>query len=693
MEIIDVNDPKYSQDLKSIEQNRHRLFAVVSPEISLSADRILQDIDNYQRKRVIVICNTVAKAQGLYLDLKQHQNNNIKIILLHSRFLPEHRATKETELEKIFKEKWQDDGICYVLIATQVIEVGINITSQVMHTEICPINSLLQRAGRCARFANERGQVYIYWSVKYNPIYKAFSEFDNDPELGEFEESDNPKLQRFLPYSKKLCEWTWKKLEEHTNSDKIDVNVGFETEINWVNQVHEQEDKQNFNRRQNNRKQFNKNYQKAIFQGDTSARTELIRNINSRSVFIWDGSAISFDETKELEFEPQKRVSFSLPVSVLCSVYKEISQHNHDVFKEIKVPKNKAETYTYPICTPITSIAQLINSLRIVINSKYVDYDEDIGLVLNVKSKGEFKSPIKKLKNIKSEYTYHMDTYVEHLQCMWTCWQSKPFETERIINGNVEKITFGTVREEILAAGGKFIQNKIFLNAKQEEAEALFEILVFLAIFTHDLGKLQVKWQAVMRGWQTIAYETFKNLKFRDPGSELLAHTDFDPENEAVKQKYDEYTKKHKRPNHAVEGAFLAEDILQQSLEPLLAGYFDADDEQIDYFYRIIEMAAGRHHSAWAEGWEFDDIAKLKKLELEPTAKEIVAESWRKLVNFLPKTLPFPPDSISLFDVSYETEELKLKYFFSDNSLEYYQLYALVVRALRLCDMRSVQLR
>jgi hypothetical protein len=49
-----------------------------------------------------------------------------------------------------------------ILISTQVIEVGIDITSDIMHTEISSIDSFLQRIGRCARYQNEKGEIYVY---------------------------------------------------------------------------------------------------------------------------------------------------------------------------------------------------------------------------------------------------------------------------------------------------------------------------------------------------------------------------------------------------------------------------------------------------------------------------------------------------------------------------------------------------
>lgn len=164
MEILEVS----AADLAEIEGNRHRTFKAISTP--LTAEVIFNDIQTDRRQRVIVICNTVSQAQGLFRDLTElNREELLYITLLHSRFLPQDRAAKEAEIKAKFSKNWQPDGTCYVLIATQVIEVGLDITCEVMHVEICPMNSLLQRAGRCARFEGEQGEVCVYWQIEVNP--------------------------------------------------------------------------------------------------------------------------------------------------------------------------------------------------------------------------------------------------------------------------------------------------------------------------------------------------------------------------------------------------------------------------------------------------------------------------------------------------------------------------------------------
>lgn len=65
MEIVRVED----SDLQEIDGNRCRTFRGVSEP--LTAYAILNDIHSHQRRRVIVICNTVSQSQGLFRDLEE----------------------------------------------------------------------------------------------------------------------------------------------------------------------------------------------------------------------------------------------------------------------------------------------------------------------------------------------------------------------------------------------------------------------------------------------------------------------------------------------------------------------------------------------------------------------------------------------------------------------------------------------
>ncbi|MCL4439486.1 MAG: CRISPR-associated helicase Cas3', partial [Firmicutes bacterium] len=120
-----------------------------------------QIIERHEGGRSIVICNTVTKAQEIYQDLNKLATNDCKVILLHSRFYQGDRVQKEGQLGDYFGPNAIKKNV--ILVATQVVEAGIDISAENLHTQLCPANSLLQRAGRCARYPSRNvGNVWVY---------------------------------------------------------------------------------------------------------------------------------------------------------------------------------------------------------------------------------------------------------------------------------------------------------------------------------------------------------------------------------------------------------------------------------------------------------------------------------------------------------------------------------------------------
>ncbi|NLF78161.1 MAG: CRISPR-associated helicase Cas3', partial [Chloroflexi bacterium] len=125
----------------------------------LTAEAVLSTHD----RRSLAICNTVDRARRLYQDLREAtKKTDTQVILLHSRFQREDRDRIEDNIRACFgKDAPHRDG-SFIVVATQAIEVGVDITSTRLHTELAPANAILQRAGRCARYPGEEGDVFIY---------------------------------------------------------------------------------------------------------------------------------------------------------------------------------------------------------------------------------------------------------------------------------------------------------------------------------------------------------------------------------------------------------------------------------------------------------------------------------------------------------------------------------------------------
>lgn len=128
--------------------------------------RILEDIENFieQDKRVLIVCNTVKTAQEAYHQLKKIDNLADKTIMcLHSRFIAKERRNKEKNLEKDKTKSRTEQLWPRILVATQVIECGMDIDYDVLFTEGAPLEAIIQRAGRVNRERNvDKGIVYVF---------------------------------------------------------------------------------------------------------------------------------------------------------------------------------------------------------------------------------------------------------------------------------------------------------------------------------------------------------------------------------------------------------------------------------------------------------------------------------------------------------------------------------------------------
>jgi len=129
-------------------------------DISAFINLIKGKYENGQNK-IIVFVNTVDKAVLVYrqlLELCSTHEMSIEqdqILLAHSRFTKKHRQGIEAEIHKRFGKGSHLTGI---LVTTQVAEAGLNISAPLVVTELSPMDSLIQRAGRCTRFKPESGK-------------------------------------------------------------------------------------------------------------------------------------------------------------------------------------------------------------------------------------------------------------------------------------------------------------------------------------------------------------------------------------------------------------------------------------------------------------------------------------------------------------------------------------------------------
>jgi len=144
------------------------LFNKKANEI-IKKDKLLEEdineiIQKYKNgKNVLIIKNTVNSAKNVYHILKDKVDD---IVLFHSEF----RKIDKNEKENLIFKKL-DAQKPFILIATQIVEISLDIDFDVMFSDVAPIDSLIQRFGRVNRKKNpnKKGEIYIYKVKKANP--------------------------------------------------------------------------------------------------------------------------------------------------------------------------------------------------------------------------------------------------------------------------------------------------------------------------------------------------------------------------------------------------------------------------------------------------------------------------------------------------------------------------------------------
>lgn len=114
--------------------------------------RLHQQHDRGAAGPTLVVVNRVDQAIKLYRQLQEDAGKGLKgtdLRLVHSRFrLAERAGWRQAFLNRDACRPGTDR----IIIATQVIEAGVDMSAGVLVTEIAPWPSLVQRFGRCARW-------------------------------------------------------------------------------------------------------------------------------------------------------------------------------------------------------------------------------------------------------------------------------------------------------------------------------------------------------------------------------------------------------------------------------------------------------------------------------------------------------------------------------------------------------------
>jgi len=450
-------------------------------------------LDHHNGNRSIIILNSVTRAQNIYEEMaKRLEGSNTNVFLLHSRFYSEDRKKAEDKLKDWFGKEATKTNV--ILVTTQVVEAGIDISADNLHTEIAPLNSIIQRAGRCARYEGGRG-IGTVW------IYELLTNEKGLPDFGPYQGNDQKAL---ISSTREVLEWL--------PSDGAILD--FTAELERLDKVHSNIEKRYLESYRQDHYSLKTKIHEAMDGRNEVAVRELVRDVASVNVIICnDPSVLKFDKDKwpRMLSVPRSSLYKLSPFFEECRDFGETVAwypiENANIIDETEISFGWER---------ITSKDQIRNvSWLVVINPEFASYSPDVGLKIGVKGRREeiryFDRPL------IPQYKISYETYQEHVQrVVAECRAMRPFHSYAVTR---------------LAEQYKMSANQL-------------ETLADVCCALHDVGKLSVKWQEAVRKWQH-----HKNPQ-KLTGAPL-AHSDYKPDVDFENKK-----KYPKQPPHASEGAY-----------------------------------------------------------------------------------------------------------------------------------------
>jgi len=409
-------------------------------------------------RKSIVVVNRVERAQRLYQEIKHQlqEENQLEdqVYLLHSRFLSDDR--KEIEQKVIDSLGKKSINRHTLVIATQVIEVGLDLSSNVLITELAPANAIIQRAGRCARFYGEQGEVYVY----NLPLNKK-GELDTAPYL----QTDHMLVKNTRNYLIK------------EQSFPMTLN----NEIQFVETVHQGIDLQKLENISpaTIREKVSSNQAGGNFSGIRL----MVRNIHNISIIIHDQP-----QRLDMTLVPER---FSIHTSTIKKLVSENTQRDMIWGYQVIESEEGVEESSW---VEISNPTEVDHFSIIAIHTSLASYSKDVGLRLtpiqeNVREMEpvyQAKYTLGQPKGLHPQYHYQKETYVEHVAEVRYLFQKQKLSIQSALT--------------------------YFAQYYHVDKETLAQV-VEMAIAFHDAGKLNEEiakkywnWQKSRRNEEVVDY-------------------------------------------------------------------------------------------------------------------------------------------------------------------------------------------
>ena len=324
--------------------------------------------ENKKSNKILVICNTIKKAQEIYLKLKEEDDLKDKINMLHSNFIREDRESKEKDILDFGKTEFDGEGIW---ISTSLVEASLDIDFDYLFTELQDLNSLFQRFGRCNRKGKksvDEANCFIYLKIedkylkekgsKYGFIDKDIYENSKKGLENYCEVVSKDKIENSNDYNELFKNYS-KQINEGDKIKLIEENLSFENlkESNFVDEFEKAYEK----------------YQRILNSDENSQDALKLRDIQSVTVIpynIYEENEESIKELikkiedKNLGLEERQKAKTELLKKSLSIQYYQLSKYISEILK------GKADANKYK--------SESINKFE-KITVMEADYDKELG--------------------------------------------------------------------------------------------------------------------------------------------------------------------------------------------------------------------------------------------------------------------------------------------------------------------------
>jgi CRISPR-associated endonuclease/helicase Cas3 len=539
-EIVQVSREEYAEIAAGqAERMRSRRYFVHGMPLAV------QPILVNHQKRTLVICNQVKRAQELCDELRQVlKGSNTRVELLHSRFLPMDRQRKEQFIRREFgKDRSQYEVDSLIVVATQVIEVGLDITCERLHTEIAPANAIFQRAGRCARYPGEQGEVHLY-------------------AVPQRERSDGITYPDFLPYPKTVCESTWQSF-----TTRHEQTLDFVDEQQIIDEVHTESDRQLLAAMQRQSSMLWTDIFAAMQEGAREQRANLIRRVDNINVLAAESPAAIGN--------PFRAQSFGLYRGTVKGLLKTLAEYAQDwqptddinpwlmqfPIANTPNPDDPTEPVTFA-WHEVTDESLLDGTAIVAINSAFCAYDDDVGFRIVPPTEGGWvpDSSEDKPRNSQDGYSYQRESYADHIRTMLMVYRRD------------------------FAAGYGYLARQ--LTARWNLPPKGLDRAIQAAIAFHDLAKMDIRWQRWVRLYQQAIDDPIADKNY------MAVHTHWSPAFPHHRDAKRLADRQCKRPPHAGESAVAGARLIAEVCA------------RHDGLTRAVITAITRHHSAQAQSFQ-----------------------------------------------------------------------------------------